>query len=71
MANNEAVVYEDKILTGYLTYRHEDEDEHTSTTISVPVARASELFEEMARLRGWRVFSVESRDGRRRVEVTL
>ena len=64
-----AAVHEDKILTGYLTYRHEDK--YTTTTISVPVARISELFAEMARLRGWRVFSVEGRGGRRRVEVTL
>ena len=40
-------------------------------TIGSAHEEAADALVGLARLRGWRVFVAESRDGRRRVEVTL
>ena len=40
-------------------------------TVHFPTRTAAESLLELARALGWHVFSVEGRDGRRRVEVTL
>ena len=44
---------------------------HGVLTVHFPTRTAAESLLELARALGWRVFSVESRDGRRRVEVML